>query len=192
MPELNSHQPSAPKEECDNCIALKQINKNLEIVGSTTCLSGHKVISAPHTEGSEWEKSFGQYYERFLKLYRKALPNEKGNFPDEMAYDLFLELKSLIQKLLQTAREERRDYFFNYLNISTFGELHDLRFRKGEAKARSQVIDEAVEMVEGMPTRCSVCGSTGVNRVGECECAYEDKGYIRKSDVLLQLKGQDK
>ena len=137
---------------------------------------------APHTAGSEWEKSFGQYYERFLKLYRKALPNEKGNFPDEMAYDLFLELKSLIQKLLQTARESEK------LKVLAHLGAEDHKKKNAEydiiLKARSQVIDEAVEIVKGESASCG-----GYKRSSDEYSVYgEALGKVLA--LLLQLKGQ--
>lgn len=75
--------------------------------------------------------------------------------------------------------------------VANFVEEKLVDLLNSQIKIRREAIAEERErvkkIVKNIPTRCRICEKTGVNCYGECECSYEDKGYIKKTDVLLHL-----
>ena len=166
------HQPSTPKEECghhchedgrishcDTCQPQapqpKEECKHLNTIGyerpNERCLDCGTDLKAPHTAGSEWEKELDKLW----------LLIPLGNVGKD-------DFKFLIKKLLASEREK--------WVINESAEW----VKSIELKARSQVLDEAVE---------------ATRKIKLAPVMWEGEELLRKYevlDLLLQLKGQDK
>ncbi len=67
------------------------------------------------------------------------------------------------------------------------GDVEDLSIWIGFKMAQQKA--ELKKVVEGLPSMCGRCMQRGANPFGECECSYENKNLIRRSDILSALEG---